>query len=739
MPANDSDSRPLALRESALAAPSGAEPAHFLPRVEPARIFQRLIRRSWIVLLAAIAGGGLLYWHAGTLPKLYRASGSVYVGSEAPVVLDIQAVAPEETQNLEEMRSVEQGLTSSTLLMRVIRKEGLADDPAFAPEGAGDEELVARFAKRVNVALRRGSRIIDVSVDDPDPERARDLVRALVNEFEAWATERQAEITRQASDGLAREAERLGKKVEDTAASLQRFREENQVPGLEGGRDGLTSRDPLATLENELTNATSQRLRLEAEYEAYAKFDASDPDALAGLERTERGTEVLSQVRALQLKEAEFSKIKERYLYKHPVYREISNEVETLRKQLADTVKSAGEALEQRYKIASESETKLAAAVARARSQAVGAEGVRDRYRELLRQAEGERELLDSVTKRLRETRIAATVPAAFLSWRDNPLVPGQPHSPRRIVHAAAGAFLGGLAGLLLIGLLELGDRKVRNSAVASKVIGSPLLTSIPAVDRPGDGMVLMRDPASAAAEAFRHLRVVLAPQAGGNSGRTVLFTSARAGEGKSFCAINHATALAMQGHRTLLLDADLRSPGLSRDHGSGDENHAGLGGYLTGSIEAGSACYATALPNLYLLASGPLRDDSAELLAGTRFPSLLEDAFRWFDRVVIDTPNVLGSSDALAVARYADRVCMVVREDSVDRNDLRHAAERIRSSAGNLVGFIWNEGPKQGGSPTGERPVVPADRKGLGAPQPVAVTSGRPETDAFEIVPSFS
>jgi capsular exopolysaccharide synthesis family protein len=306
------------------------------------------------------------------------------------------------------------------------------------------------------------------------------------------------------------------------------------------------------------------------------------------------------------------------------------------------------------------------------------------------------------------------------------------------VIFAVAGAALGFLLGMVALVAAELSDRRVRDAAAAARATGTPLLASVPAIENPGDGMVLMTDPASAGAEAFRRLRVVLAPQPGGNSGRTVLFTSARAGEGKSFCALNHATALAMQGHRTLLLDADLRSAGLSREFVSGTEE-SGLGGYLAGKIEPANACYATSLPNLYVLSSGPMRPDAAELLAGTRFPSLLEDAFRWFDRVVIDAPPVLAVSDALSIARYADRCCLVVRDGGSDRRDLRRAADLIRSSAGNLVGFIWNEAPRaaRGTAPPG--PVVTANRAGLAAPSPVGAESAQPSVNTLTIVETFA
>jgi capsular exopolysaccharide synthesis family protein len=146
-----------------------------------------------------------------------------------------------------------------------------------------------------------------------------------------------------------------------------------------------------------------------------------------------------------------------------------------------------------------------------------------------------------------------------------------------------------------------------------------------------------------------------------------------------------------MQGHRTLLLDADLRSPGLSARHLGEAEADSGLGGFLAGTVEAAHACFSTALPNLYLLSSGPMRADAAELLAGTRFPALLEDAFRWFDRVVIDTPAALSVTDTLAIARYAHRICLVVRDRGSDRRELKRAADQLRAAGGNPVGFVWN------------------------------------------------
>ncbi|MEO7101050.1 MAG: polysaccharide biosynthesis tyrosine autokinase [Luteolibacter sp.] len=723
---------------SQLPAPVGVDATYFLPKVETSRLLGVLLRRGWIVILLASLGAAGLFYYAKGLPKTYRAAGSVLVNSQAPLVLDIRAVAPEETRDLEQMRSVEQGMGASTLLMKVIEVNGLDKDPAFAPAGAGEQTLLATISSRVKIELRRGTRIIDIQVDDTNAARAKTLVESLVTEYQKWTDDRQKMITQKASDGLAREEARLREQMEASARMLQEFRETHPIPGLEGGDGGSPVRDQLGTLSAEFTAAKSARLRLESEYEAFAKFDSSNPEALAGLETSERGTEVLSQVRALQLKEAEFGRVKERYLYKHPVYKEISNEIEILRKNLAETVRSAGQALEQRYQVARENEVKIEAEVAQARSSAVDVEGIRQQFRSMTRDSEAERTLHDSVALRLREISLSASVPASVLRWQDAPLTPERARSPKALIFGAVGGFCGFLGGFVLLVGFEVGDRKIRDSAAAARATGAPLLATLPPIERSGDGMLLMSDPASAGAEAFRRLRVVLAPPPGSDTARTMLFASAKAGEGKSFSALNYATALAMQGHRTLLLDADLRSTGLSRQHLGDSTEEAGLGGYLSGKTDPAETCFTTALPNLYLMSSGPMRADAAELLAGTRFPSLLEDAYRWFDRVVIDTPPVLAVSDMLAIARYADRSCLVVREGGSDGRELKRTAELIRSAGGNLVGFVWNESSTNSSSSSSGGPGVPVNRPGLSGPQPVGVSSAS-RTDACAIVPTFS
>ena len=689
------------------------QPTLYLPKVEAGRLFGVILRRGWLVLLGMGLAVAAMWLYVRSAPKIYVSTGSVEVSSHAPDPLRIEGLTQQDTKDLEQLRTIEGNMASTAVLLRVARANGLLTATDFAPPGTTEQGVIGMLSKRVRVELKRGTRVVLISVEDTDPARAKRLVESLVAEYQHWIKDRRETVTREMGEGLAVEERKLKEQMQAAEARLQTFREEHPVPGLDEREGSSPVSGQLGNLNTQLSQAKSERLRLEAEYEAFKKFDPEDRDALAGIGRSAHAEEVLAQVRALQTKELEFGRVKERYLHKHPVYKEVAQEVANLKSNLAETARSAGEALEKSYHVAMENEAKLQNEVEQARTVAVGVEGIRARFDSLKREAEAARELHTSVDKRLRESNLAGALAASAITWAEPPFVPEKASKPAKIVLFPVAAFAGMLGGLVLMAGLELGDGRVRDSAAAARTTGAPLLATLPVMQagREGD-MVLLSDPGSPVAEVFRRLRAVLLPTPGKPGARTVLFASAVPGEGRSLCAMNYAASLAVQGQRTLLLDADMRRPGLSRQHVTGET--AGLGSYLAGECDPAGACFPTALPNLYLLSSGPMRTDAAELLSGTRLPALLEDAYRYFDAVVIDSPPVLAVSDALAVSRYADRVCLVVRQEASDRRNLKKAAELIRSSGGNLIGFVWNEHPFRVKGNSTTEPVIPVTHPAL-------------------------
>ena len=700
-----------------------ADPTFYLPKVELPRLLGVVRRRAWIPLVFGIAAAAAAWVGTGRMTKYYVSSGSVHLSSGHAAPADLAPVVAEESKELEQMLSVEQGMRSNLVLERVIARLGLDSDPGFAPGAATPLQVLGVLSERLSVELRRGTRLIDIRVEDTDPERARRIVEAVKEEYERLSAERQGSLLEEMSRGLAAEEQRLREEMEAAEREVGRFREGNPVPGL-GAADGMVApRESLGLLTSRLNEAKAVRIGLEAEREAFSRFDPEDPDALAGLRQGTATEEVIGLVRAIREKEMEFATLKERYLQKHPKYIEADRELGQLRKGLEAALVTAAEAIEKSYQVALRNEEKLAGEVELASIRAADTEGLRARFTELERRAAESRGLHEQIAARLRETQLAGSVAASLLSWRDIPLAPELPSRPRRMLLVPVITALAMAFGTLVGAVLELTDRRVRGVASVMRATGVPMLGRLP---QGGDraGLVVLFSPSSSVAEAFRRLRAVLSPPGPSGSMQTVLFASATSGEGASFCAVNHAVSLAMEGHRTLLIDADLRTPGISREHLRERAGHMGLGGYLEGQASAADACVRTAVPRLYLISSGELRADAADLLSRTRFPALLDEAGNWFDRVVIDAPALLESSDAQVVSRYANRTCLVAGPGGADRAGLRDAADMVRSAGGNLVGFVWNERP----AGRGETPVLAVARDALGD-TPRSSLSLKPET----------
>ena len=142
----------------------------------------------------------------------------VEVEQETPRVINIQEINPEEFKEPEVLKTIEQALLSETLLLRVIKANGLDKDVSFAPpkpDGSNylDSELVQRFRAKLVVSLRRGSRLIDIIVQDPDPKRAQQLAQSMVKEFVDQQSDQQV------ADELREVRRELGKLMEKDIVS----------------------------------------------------------------------------------------------------------------------------------------------------------------------------------------------------------------------------------------------------------------------------------------------------------------------------------------------------------------------------------------------------------------------------------------------------------------------------------------------------------------------------------------
>ena len=196
-------------------------------------------------------------------------------------------------------------------------------------------------------------------------------------------------------------------------------------------------------------------------------------------------------------------------------------------------------------------------------------------------------------------------------------------------------------------------------------------------------------DPKSPAAEAYRTLRTSIQFAGLDHKCRTVVVTSASPGEGKSTTVANFAVVTAQAGTRVCVVDSDLRRPTLHRIFGLG--NSRGLTTALLEGLPFSEIAQATAVPNLFVLTSGALPPNPAELVGSQRMREYLDAATSDFDLVLLDSPPIVSVSDALALAAIADGVILVVRAGKVPHEVVQRAVGHIDAVKGRVLGVLMN------------------------------------------------
>lgn len=200
--------------------------------------------------------------------------------------------------------------------------------------------------------------------------------------------------------------------------------------------------------------------------------------------------------------------------------------------------------------------------------------------------------------------------------------------------------------------------------------------------------LFFQKDDSRAGAEEFRTLRSRLYQIREKMPLKRLMVTSALPKEGKSFVAANLAQVMVrQQGRRALVIDADLRNPGMHRHLGAAQS--PGLAEYLLGECDEFTALQRGPMENLFFLPAGRIVPSAPELLANGRLKLFLQRVEPLFDWIILDTSPVIPVSDATLVANVCDGILMVVRSNVTPSDLARRAREEFPDKL--LLGVVLN------------------------------------------------
>lgn len=271
--------------------------------------------------------------------------------------------------------------------------------------------------------------------------------------------------------------------------------------------------------------------------------------------------------------------------------------------------------------------------------------------------------------------------------------VPESPAAPKPVRNSLAGLALGLVVGGMVALVRENFDDSVRDKEQLSQAAGLPVLGLIPAMSgatRDVGSRAKLVSADSLAGEAFRTLRTSLQLLGVDRPISSLQITSPLAGEGKTSIVSGLGIMLAATGQRVVLVDADLRKPRLHEMFGF--DNDLGLTSAFVGDVEVRKVVRQVAGQSLFVLPSGPVPTNPAELLSSKRMAELLFALQGEFDMILVDSTPVLPVTDATLLAAWVEATLLVARADVTTEPQLRDALEQLQRVEANVVGTVLND-----------------------------------------------
>jgi capsular exopolysaccharide synthesis family protein len=306
-------------------------------------------------------------------------------------------------------------------------------------------------------------------------------------------------------------------------------------------------------------------------------------------------------------------------------------------------------------------------------------------YTQAKEQYEQARAMLSSMKIKQQMARVLLKMPRDPITLHERPKKANAPVFPNFTMNLLLGAGVGLIFGIGIAFMLEHLDTSVKSLEDVERYLQVPVLAVIPK----DVGVLHKQSGMSPDAEAYRILRTNIEFNRKNPDDNSITVVSGGAGEGKSTTLVNLAYVCAQGGYTTLMIDADLRRPRL---HTFFDINNSvGLTNYLTTDIALEDVILQTPVDNLYFMPSGILPADAAGILNSRRMSELLQDVKQRFDLVLVDSPPILGVSDAAVLASEVDLTMVVVQHRKLPRNMLMRVKQAVENVGGQVIGVVLN------------------------------------------------
>lgn len=588
-----------------------------------------------------------------------------------------------------------------------------AASPASAMDPKAYQRIVDHFEASLAVSRIGSSRLVTITYEGSDPRLTARVVNAVVADYMQLHERATEKFTKM----LAQQVQEAKDELEQSEQKMTLYARQHDLLYLEtntGNTQNIVS-ERLRQIQDQLTQAQSDRYQKESLYNLVQKGDYGSLPGVFDDKLLETLTEKVADLKT------QYAQLSSTFTDSYPKVKELKSQLEVAEQTLARERQRAAGTITNDYLASVRREALLAHAYQGQKDAAISVADRSTQYNILKRNADSDNALYESILQKVKEASLVARIKSNNVNVVDRAVPQFLPVKPKIVFNLALGLILGLGLGLGIAFLRTHFDTTLKTVEEVDRFLGLPALAMIPAVDSlselvvdgnhdNGHGLLLpgildttqmskaetpwyridkqIQQKYSPLVEAFRTLGSSVMLEAAGRKRvlRSIVVTSSQPGEGKTTVSVNLAIALAQQGSRVILVDADLRRPAVHR--ALGFRNLRGLSSYLGGMSEWAPCILPGLSPGLDTLPAGRSAKNPIALLSSTRMRILISELLEEYDYLVVDSPALMPNlMDARILAGLVDGALMVVRSGMAPRDFVIRARKQLN----NIIGVVLN------------------------------------------------